>query len=380
MVCSLIVLIFSSKNVSLFYLGNRAQSEDRFRVSTLSLSNVPIDSTSHTHLPSYAAHTSSSMSKFRDGNQSSTPPPVVPLGIPSSSSSNVSINNPSQSRRMAPVISTKNMTKSRSTQNLILPTNSIQQSKGNPMRRIKISRVTRRPPTLPTTCQVPSTSTSSSSASSNASSPTKSLQTKENDQTQQYHHHPPPPSSSSSSSLPLRQLDNTSNDLMPRWAQDCFYRTVVLGLKPLLLHDIPASPNKPPQRSSSTCSIESTDSLETASEFQACSLNDTQAKDSPVRRSISIPDYRQMKQTNLVLPSSLAEINVKEDESMTNDDRMPMINHLVDDLHKRLNELESLYSTVRQSFPPFLFISIQWMIFLGLSKFRCSRFDLKAIY
>jgi len=29
-----------------------------------------------------------------------------------------------------------------------------------------------------------------------------------------------------------------------------------------------------------------------------------------------------------------------------NDDRMPVINHLVDDLHKRLNDLENLYSTV----------------------------------
>ena len=117
---------------------------------------------------------------------------------------------------------------------------------------------------------------------------------------------------------------------MPRWAQDCFYRTVVLGLKPLLLQDIPSSPNKPPQRSSSTCSIESTDSLETASELQACTLNDKQKKDTPVRRSLSIPDYRE----------------VKEDE---NDHRMPFIHRLVDDLHQRLNELEVFYSTISQS-------------------------------
>jgi len=31
-----------------------------------------------------------------------------------------------------------------------------------------------------------------------------------------------------------------------------------------------------------------------------------------------------------------------------NDDRIPVINHLVDDLHKRLNDLERLYSTVIQ--------------------------------
>jgi len=33
-------------------------------------------------------------------------------------------------------------------------------------------------------------------------------------------------------------------------------------------------------------------------------------------------------------------------DSIMNDDRMPVINHLVDDLHKRLNDLENLYSTV----------------------------------
>lgn len=36
-------------------------------------------------------------------------------------------------------------------------------------------------------------------------------------------------------------------------------------------------------------------------------------------------------------------------DSMMNDDRISIVNHLVDDLHKRLNELENLYSTVSQS-------------------------------
>jgi len=31
-----------------------------------------------------------------------------------------------------------------------------------------------------------------------------------------------------------------------------------------------------------------------------------------------------------------------------NDDRVPIVNHLVEDLHKRLNDLENLYSTVNQ--------------------------------
>jgi hypothetical protein len=32
---------------------------------------------------------------------------------------------------------------------------------------------------------------------------------------------------------------------------------------------------------------------------------------------------------------------------MPNDHRIPIINHLLDDLHKRLHELENLYSTVK---------------------------------
>ena len=170
------------------------------------------------------------------------------------------------------------MTKSRSTQNLILPMTTMQQSKTTTttLRRVKISRVPRRPPNLPTATNQPSST--SSSTSSNTSSPTKNNQTKENDETKQYPHQ-------TSSSLPLRQLDNTANDLMPKWAQDCFYRTVVLGLKPLLLQDIPSSPSKPPKRSSSTCSIESSDSLETTSELQACTLNDDDINQKEIKSS-----------------------------------------------------------------------------------------------
>ena len=256
------------------------------------------------------------MSKLRDGSTSSTPPPPGSLLIPSSSTLSLATHAPT---RRAPSVmipdnrstsTTKNMTKSRSTQNLILPISNMQPSKQPaPPRRVKISRVTRRPPNLPTAAHVQSST--SSSASSSASSPTKNHQTKENDQTKKYLL-PPSASPSQESALPLRQLDNTSNDLMPRWAQDCFYRTVVLGLKPLLLQDIPASPNKPPKRSSSSCSIESSDSLETASELQACTLNDSRAKDIQVRRSMSIPDYRQIQQSNQALPSSLSETAMNE--------------------------------------------------------------------
>ncbi|CAF4060644.1 unnamed protein product [Rotaria magnacalcarata] len=35
--------------------------------------------------------------------------------------------------------------------------------------------------------------------------------------------------------------------------------------------------------------------------------------------------------------------------SISNDPRMPIVNHLVNDLHKHLNELENFYETVSQS-------------------------------
>lgn len=40
---------------------------------------------------------------------------------------------------------------------------------------------------------------------------------------------------------------------------------------------------------------------------------------------------------------------------MSNDDRLPVVNHLADDLHKRLNDLETLYSTVRNLILSYLF-------------------------
>ena len=244
------------------------------------------------------------MNKLREGttttsNLSSTPPPIPVLA---SASSTASLAMNTQTRRVTLDNRSKNMAKSRSTQNLILPTTT-QPLKPTALRRVKISRVSRRPPNLPT-ATINQSSTSSSS-SSNTSSPTKTNQTKENDQTKQYIH---PSSLSQESVLPLRQLDNTTNDLMPKWAQDCFYRTVVLGLKPLLLQDIPGSPSRPVKRSSSRCSLESSDSLEATNELQACTLNDSQnVKETPVRRSISIPDYRKIKQGLKLLPPSLSE-------------------------------------------------------------------------
>jgi len=67
-------------------------------------------------------------------------------------------------------------------------------------------------------------------------------------------------------------------------------------------------------------------------------------------------------------------------DSIMNDDRIPVINHLVDDLHKRLNDLERLYSTVIQfDFILFLFF-ILFDFYKGFTKFRYQRYDVKAIY
>lgn len=262
-------------------LVNRTRSEDRFRGSSLSLLSNTGDASSQSQLPSYAAHTSSSMNKLREGSTSSTPPPPASIPNPSPSSTM-----PSSHARRPPTaisfesrsLSTKSIPKSRSTQNLILPATNgsnanTQQSKLSVPYRGKVSRVPRRPPNLPTAANIPSSSTSSSSSSSSTSSPTKIKQ----------HLSPTLPESSA---VPLRELDNSNTDMMPKWAQDCFYRTVVLGLKPLLLQDIPPSPVK---HSTSTSSLESSDSIEATSELL---LNNQ--KEIQIRRSISIPDYKQI--------------------------------------------------------------------------------------
>jgi hypothetical protein len=222
------------------------------------------------------------MSKLRESSTSSAPPAPIPLPLPiPSSSTNASLPVSSSQTRCAPSnvslstnsSATKSMTKSRSTHNLILPAtimpnSTTQQSKISTTYRIKNPRIPRRPPHLPAATNIQS---SSSSSSSNTSSP---IKTKSH-----------LPLSLQESVLPLHELDKSPNDLMPKWAQDCFYRTVVLGLKPLLLQDIPSSPIK---HSTSISSIESSDSIETTNEL----LNNQ--KEIKIQRSISIPDYKQI--------------------------------------------------------------------------------------
>ncbi|UJR30309.1 hypothetical protein I4U23_017846 [Adineta vaga] len=310
----------------------RTRSEDRYRGPCFSVFDSSNDTTttssssSNSQLPSYAAHTSSSMNKLRDSSLSSISQPSTAL-LSSSSTTSLLISS-SRTRCVPSVVafdarssSTKPMIKSRSTQNLadpptITPTVNIEPTKPLPVRRTKVAFVSRRPPNLPTPANNLLLSATSSS-SSNASSPTKLKQYLS--------------SSLQESTLPSATLDTSTNDLMPKWAQDCFYRTVVLGLKPLLLQDIPSS-SSPKKHSTSTSSMESSDSLDVTNEL-INNLNEM-----PIRRSLTILDY----------PPT--EINKhKSIDSNPNDQRMPVINHLVDDLHKRLNELESFYSTVSQS-------------------------------
>ena len=57
-----------------------------------------------------------------------------------------------------------------------------------------------------------------------------------------------------------------------------------------------------------------------------------------------------------------------------NDHRMPIINHLVDDLHKRLNELENLYSTVNKHVFFFLLVFVSLLLRLyevQIREIRC---------
>ena len=66
-------------------------------------------SSSHSQLPSYAAHTSSSMSKLREGTLTSITPPPVPTIAPSCSTSSLMIN--PQARRVPSVAPLDNRSK-----------------------------------------------------------------------------------------------------------------------------------------------------------------------------------------------------------------------------------------------------------------------------
>ncbi|CAF1395990.1 unnamed protein product, partial [Didymodactylos carnosus] len=420
---------------------SRARSEDRFRSSTVSL----CEST-----PSYAAPTASSKLKANSMNEQATAasnasssstishhvrraPSVVSLQIINDSSSRSSTTKALASYSQSSLDVCK---KSRSTQNLsqLLTTSStttttivtacssssatnvreetttiktkpltlkqIKMQSQQQSRRLKVKR----PPNLPK----PSTSSPpnpplqlSSTSSSSASSPTKNSENlqKENQAVS-------PRFFPSAAPVPLRELNDqqhqpsTSTNRfssldIPKWAKDCLYRTIVLGLSPLVIKDSCSSSSatedtmtndSPPviltpsqiPRSSSICSIESTDSLETTSEvplYQTIFNDDQNQNDggSFVRRSMSIPDYRHLQnqnehqyRTRFSLPTTTVKfdrINDKDDNysSQKEDDDDPSdtdsynyidddrLRNIVDDLHNRLNQLEQLYATICKS-------------------------------
>lgn len=101
------------------------------------------------------------------------------------------------------------------------------------------------------------------------------------------------------------------------------------------------------KHSTSTSSIESSDSQDLTNEL-INNLNEM-----PIRRSLPVADYPPAEPGKVKPPyeekaeSSKLVDNLASNGSSPTDHRMPVISHLVDDLHKRLNELESFYSTVR---------------------------------
>ena len=285
--------------------ASRTRSEDRFAGSSLSLLNPTAETSTPIQQPSYAAHTSSSMSKLRDNTVPTTPTRRTPSVVSSDT---------------RPSSANKHMTKSLSSQNLIPPLSGIIQvtSFGSSLPRTKLPR---RPPNLP----IASTTSSSSSTST---SPTKT-----------------------------RPKGDDDDDQMPKWAQDCFYRTVVLGLKPVLLEDLPSSPTPPPMKpSTSTCSIDSSDLSEITNEIQSYSL-------AQVRRSVSIPDYQQVQPFK-------QKITI-ESSTTTNDQRLPIVNQLADSLNKHLEELEHFYSTV--------ICSLVWFSSDGFLSFRFLKVQIDMI-
>jgi len=96
----------------------------------------------------------------------------------------------------------------------------------------------------------------------------------------------------------------------------------------------------------STCSIESSDSLDIHNELQACPVQRS-ALDVQVRRSVSIPDYRPLKPLSQTSPKE--SNNDRDDDSIQDDHRFPIIEQLVNNLSQPLEELEQLYSTISQS-------------------------------
>ncbi|CAF0905671.1 unnamed protein product, partial [Didymodactylos carnosus] len=442
---------FKSFNSTRKNRSSRAQSEDRFRSSTVSLCES---------IPSYAAPTASSKLKANSMSEQPTTA-TVSSNISFSSSSSSSSTIIHQVRRAPSVVSLQTATdssssrpssaktltnnnqssldlckKSRSTQNLsqLLTSSSTTttiaatcssssttnvreettttvKTKPLTLKQIKLQSQQqirrfkgKRPPNLPTSSTSPPSNPpaqSSSTSSSCTSSPTKNLENLQKEKRPvSPRFFPPPP-------CPLRELNDQQHQPstptncfssldIPKWAKDCLYRTIVLGLSPLVIKDsCPSSSmtedtitnNSPsvvltPQipRSTSICSIESTDSLETTSEappYQPAFNNDQNQNDGElrVRRSISIPDYRHLQHqkedhqyhlrfSSLPITATKFDKNNNKDNNYSShkeddddvsdtdsynyidDDRL---RNIVGDLHNRLSQLEQLYATVSKS-------------------------------
>jgi hypothetical protein len=134
----------------------------------------------------------------------------------------------------------------------------------------------------------------------------------------------------------------------------------------------------------------SSDFIRTTSEPQPCTLDNDNNHDNhqndqamgPVHKvsppSASAPTMNETKDEYKFMTNNfsffLINIIVFSESILNDDPRVPVINHLVDDLHQRLNELEDLFSTVNKILVPFT-ISFSLVSLLRFHKVRIHEMD-----
>ncbi|CAF4798597.1 unnamed protein product [Rotaria sp. Silwood1] len=291
-------------------------------IITPDISSTPIDTTQE-QVPIFIPTSENKPSQTINNTQTkrvspklSTSPntfkkPGVPNFKPKPSSSTSSVKD-SQIRRVASAtkIETRTMTTSKtlkdscSTQNLTLFATDMQQSESETSHNITISHVTQ--------------GTLSLAAASNVEP------------------------SLDESRLPSHELDHKTNDQMPQLTQDFYRPTVELYLE-----------------SSSTSLNENFIATETTNSLQTCTLTDNDKKSTviEVQQNLSTPDLQKIQQEQETTSSSSADLkinNVKHNfsDSIINDRRMPIVQHVVNNLRKYLDELKNLYASVAQSSDP----------------------------
>ncbi|CAF3818529.1 unnamed protein product [Rotaria sp. Silwood1] len=144
------------------------------------------------------------------------------------------------------------------------------------------------------------------------------------------------------SCLPSHALDHKTNDQMPQLTQDFYRPTVELNLE-----------------SSSTGLNENFIATETTNGLQTCTLTDNDKKSTviEVQQNLPTPDLQKIQQEQETISSSSADLKINNVEHnfsdpIINDRRMPIVQHVVNNLRKYLDELKNLYASVAQSSDP----------------------------